>query len=35
MARGRPDETRAVLERVAFADDLPEFLTLVAYERLT
>ena len=33
-ARGRPDETRAVLERVAFADDLPEFLTLVAYERL-
>jgi malate synthase len=33
-ARGRPDDTRAVLERVAFADDLPEFLTLVAYERL-
>jgi malate synthase len=34
-ARGRPDDTRAVLERVALADDLPEFLTLVAYERLT
>ena len=34
-ARGRPDDTRAILERVAFADDLPEFLTLVAYEHLT
>jgi len=33
-ARGRPDHTRAVLEQVAFADDLPDFLTLVAYERL-
>jgi malate synthase len=32
--RGRPDDTRAVLERVVFADDFPEFLTLVAYERL-
>jgi malate synthase len=32
--RGRPEETRAVLEQVAFGDDLPEFLTLVAYDRL-
>ncbi len=28
---GRPDETRTVFEQVALADDLPEFLTLVAY----
>ncbi len=34
-ARGGRTRPRAVLERVAFADDLPEFLTLVAYERLT
>jgi malate synthase len=33
-ARGRPDDTRAVLEEVAFADELPPFLTLVAYPRL-
>jgi malate synthase len=32
--RGRPEETRAVFERVALADELPEFLTLVAYEKL-
>ncbi len=32
--KGRPEDTREVLERVAFADDLPEFLTLVAYDRL-
>ncbi len=32
--RGRPDETRAVFERVALADDLPDFLTLVAYDHL-
>lgn len=32
--RGQPDETRAVLEEVAFGDDLPPFLTLVAYPRL-
>ena len=32
--KGRPDETRAVLERVMLADDLPEFLTLVGYDRL-
>ena len=31
---GRPEETREVFERVALADDLPEFLTLVAYEHL-
>jgi malate synthase len=28
---GRPDETRAILERVALSEDLPTFLTLVAY----
>jgi malate synthase len=28
---GRPDETRAILERVALAEDLPTFLTLIAY----
>src|SRR4051812_11798156 len=32
--KGRPDETRAVFERVALADDFPEFLTLPAYEYL-
>ena len=32
--KGRPDETRAVFERVAFSDDLPDFLTLPAYEYL-
>jgi malate synthase len=31
---GRPDDTRAVFERVALGDDFPAFLTLVAYERL-
>jgi malate synthase len=32
--KGRPDETRAVFERVTLAPDLPEFLTLEAYDRL-
>jgi malate synthase len=32
--KGRPDETREVFERVTLADDLPEFLTLEAYDRL-
>jgi malate synthase len=32
--KGRPDETRAVFERVTLADDFPEFLTLPAYEYL-
>ena len=31
---GRPRETREVLEAVALGDDLPEFLTLGAYELL-
>jgi len=31
---GRPDETRAVFEQVALGDELPEFLTLPAYELL-
>jgi malate synthase len=30
--KGRPDDTRAVFERVAFGEDFPSFLTLVAYE---
>jgi malate synthase len=29
---GRPEETRRLFERVALADDFPEFLTLPAYE---
>ena len=33
-ARGRPEETRAVFERVALADEFPEFLTIPAYELL-
>jgi malate synthase len=33
--RGRPKETREVFERVALRDDLPTFLTLEAYDRLS
>jgi malate synthase len=33
-AKGRPDETRAVFERVTLGAELPEFLTLIAYEKL-
>jgi malate synthase len=33
-AAGRPDETRAVFERIALQEDMPEFMTLVAYELL-
>jgi malate synthase len=32
--KGRPDDTKAVFERVALRDDFPEFLTLPAYEYL-
>jgi malate synthase len=32
--KGRPRETRELFERVALADDFPEFLTLPAYEYL-
>ena len=32
--KGRPEETRAVFERVALGEDFPEFLTLPAYEKL-
>jgi malate synthase len=32
--KGRPDDTRAVFERVALGEDFPEFLTLPAYEYL-
>jgi malate synthase len=31
---GRPDETRAIFERVALAEPMVEFLTLEAYEYL-
>jgi malate synthase len=30
--KGRPDDTRAIFERVALGDDFPDFLTLPAYE---
>ncbi len=30
--KGRPEETRAIFERVALGDNFPEFLTLPAYE---
>ena len=33
-AAGRPEETRRVFERVALREDLPEFMTAVAYELL-
>jgi hypothetical protein len=32
--KGRPEETRAVFEKVALSDELPDFLTLPAYEYL-
>jgi malate synthase len=32
--KGRPAETREVFEKVALGDELPEFLTLVAYDKL-
>ncbi len=32
--KGRPDETKAVFERVALSEDFVEFLTLPAYEQL-
>ena len=32
--KGRPEETRAVFERVALGEEFPEFLTLPAYEYL-
>jgi malate synthase len=33
-AAGRPDDTREVFERVALAEDFPEFLTLIAYDKV-
>jgi malate synthase len=33
-AAGRPEQTRAIFEQVALAEDLPEFLTIPAYELL-
>ncbi len=35
LALGRATETRYVFERVALSEELPEFLTLAAYEYLT
>jgi malate synthase len=32
--KGRPAETREVFEKVALGEELPEFLTLVAYDKL-
>jgi malate synthase len=32
--RGRPEDTRALFELVSLADELPEFLTILAYELL-
>ena len=31
---GRPQESRALFEQVALADELAEFLTIPAYEQL-
>ena len=33
-AAGRPDDTRAIFEHVAFQERFPEFLTLRAYDFL-
>ena len=33
-AAGRPEETREVFERVALSEDFPEFLTLIAYDKI-
>ena len=30
--KGRPDDTRAIFERVSLGEEFPDFLTLVAYE---
>jgi malate synthase len=32
--KGRPDETRAIFERVSLSDEFPEFLTLIAYDEI-
>ena len=32
--KGRPDETREIFERVSLSDEFPEFLTLIAYDKL-
>jgi malate synthase len=33
-SEGRPDQSRALFEQVALADDFIEFLTIPAYEQL-
>jgi len=33
-AAGRPQDTRLVFEQIALQEELPEFMTLVAYELL-
>jgi malate synthase len=31
---GRPDDTREIFERISLGEDFPEFLTLIAYEKV-
>jgi malate synthase len=31
---GRPDDTREIFERVSLGEDFPEFLTLIAYDKV-
>jgi malate synthase len=31
---GRPDDTREIFERISLAEDFPEFLTLIAYDKV-
>jgi malate synthase len=31
---GRPDDTREIFERVSLSEDFPEFLTLIAYDKV-
>jgi malate synthase len=33
-AAGRPEDTREIFERVTLGDDFPEFLTLIAYDKV-
>jgi malate synthase len=33
-AAGRPDDTREIFERVSLGEDFPEFLTLIAYDKV-
>jgi malate synthase len=33
-AAGRPDDTREIFERISLGEDFPEFLTLIAYDKI-